>query len=147
MPNSQSFPENNNIHNFLSTFHLKKNQKQTCCQGGASQTSMLMNCSDLHLLTHSLRSSLRLLFHVESSRQQARKNQSIWHCIFTREGLGLQFAPRIGLSSAQSPEWSLGTQHTCQGTSPGPVSVRVSLFCLLTASLFFFFYPDHSDVL
>lgn len=33
VPNSQSFPQNNNIHNFPSTFHLKKNQKQICHQG------------------------------------------------------------------------------------------------------------------
>lgn len=30
--NSQSFSENNKIHRFPYIFHLKKNQKQTCCQ-------------------------------------------------------------------------------------------------------------------
>ena len=33
VPDSQSFPENNNIHCFPYIFHLKKNQKQACRQG------------------------------------------------------------------------------------------------------------------
>lgn len=89
VPNSQSFPENNNIHNSPRTFHLQKHQKQTCHRGekvlARLQTQSLPWFTSsavapllLERWEKSLTSQTSLPLHIESHSEASREQSNHW---------------------------------------------------------------------
>lgn len=154
MPNSQCFPENNKIYNFHSTFHLKKNKRQMCCQGRwCWPVSILTHYSDLHLLTCSY------LLLVSCSRlslvmRQAEKKRKILDMEFPQEQyfLGTSFYPRgrtslFTVSCAYSWGLSNPPATTCSPDSQCPHQGWPSSVVLLMSTSPYFIFAHNQIII